>query len=103
MNRKRVFLTILSSVCLAATILAGPVPASAQRGGFGTSTSGGSGAIATGPTGFTGVFGGSSAGGSGGFATGSTNFQPPGLSTGGGSDGRSTRATNPARPQFGGG
>jgi hypothetical protein len=58
MNRKRVFLTILSSVCLAATMLAGPVPASAQKGGFGTSTSSGSGGIATGPTGFTGVFGG---------------------------------------------
>jgi hypothetical protein len=62
MNRKRVVFTILSSVCLAASLFAGTVPARAQRGGFGNSTSGGPGGTPTGPTGFTGVFGRSSAG-----------------------------------------
>jgi hypothetical protein len=104
MGQKRLILTILSSACLALSMLAGTAPASAAHiGGFGRSTSGGSGGIATGPTNFTGVFGRSSAGGSGGRATGSPDFQPLGSSAGAGSGGRPTEAINPIRPQFGGG
>src|SRR6476646_2440454 len=47
MNRKRLALTILSSVCLAASLLAETVPVSARN--FGFSTAGGSGSTPTGP------------------------------------------------------
>jgi hypothetical protein len=84
-------------------IVNGAVPASAQIGGFGTSTAGGSGGTPTGPTNFTGIYGQSTAGGSGGLATGPTNFSTSGfgLSTGAGSGGRATGPTNPVLPQFG--
>src|SRR6476659_9668810 len=102
-NRRLLMLrTIASSTAVFATLLA--MPASAQIGGFGTSTAGGSGGTPTGPTNFTGIYGQSSSGGSGGFATGPTNFSTSGfgLSTGAGSGGRATGPTNPALPQFGG-
>ena len=94
--------TIASSTAVFATLLA--MPASAQIGGFGTSTAGGSGGTPTGPTNFTGIYGQSSSGGSGGFSTGPTEFSTSGfgLGTGAGSGGRATGPTNPALPQFGG-
>jgi hypothetical protein len=94
--------TIASSTAVFATLLA--MPASAQIGGFGTSTAGGSGGTPTGPTNFTGIYGQSSSGGSGGFSTGPTEFSTSGfgLSTGAGSGGRASGPTNPALPQFGG-
>jgi hypothetical protein len=104
MARKRIVLVILTSACLAASMLAGTIPSNAQINGFGTSTSGGSGGAPTGPTNFTGIYGSSSAGGSGGVATGPTNFGTEGfgLSTAGGSGGRPTGPTEPILPQFGG-
>jgi hypothetical protein len=95
MNRKRVVLGILSSACLAASMLAGTYPASARSRGFGFSTGGGSGGIPTGPVNFNGIYGRSSAGGSSGLATGSTTYgaSGPGFSTAGGSGGRSTGPT----------
>jgi hypothetical protein len=107
MDRKRRVHTIISSAissaAIAATIFAGALPAQAQIGGFGTSSAGGSGGTATGPTNFTGIYGQSSSGGSGGFSTGPTNFSTSGfgLSTGAGSGARATGPTNPALPQFG--
>jgi hypothetical protein len=101
---KQKYLMIASSALLALSMLAGTLPASAAHiGGFGRSTAGGSGGLATGPTNFTGVFGRSSAGGSGGRAAGYTDFQLLGSSEGAGSGGRSTGSTDPVRPQFGGG
>jgi hypothetical protein len=90
MDRKRIVLAILTSACLATSMLVGTIPSNAQINGFGTSTSGGSGGAPTGPSNFTGIYGSSSAGGSGGLATGPTNFgtQGFGLSTAGGSGGR---------------
>ena len=104
MDRKRIVLAILTSACLAASMLVGTIPSNAQINGFGTSTSGGSGGAPTGPTNFTGIYGSSSAGGSGGLATGPTNFgtQGFGLSTAGGSGGRPTGPITPILPQFGG-
>jgi hypothetical protein len=104
MDRQRVALAILSSAWLATATLIGAAPASAQVGGFGTSTAGGSGGTPTGPSNFTGIYGQSSAGGSGGLATGSTNFGASGFgsSSAGGSAGRATGPTNPILPQFGG-
>jgi hypothetical protein len=95
MNTKRLVVTLLSFACLAGSMLAGTVPASARGGGFGFSTSGGSGGTRTGPTNFTGIYGRSSAGGSGGIQTGSTSFGASGFgfSSAGGSGGRSTGAT----------
>ena len=63
MDRKRIVLAILTSACLAASMLVGSIPSNAQINGFGTSTSGGSGGAPTGPTNFTGIYGSSSAGG----------------------------------------
>ena len=104
MQRKRLVLTTLSAVCLAASMLFGLHSANAQIGGFGTSTAGGSGGTPTGPTNFTGIYGSSSSAGSGGIATGSTNFGASGFgsSAAGGSGGRPTGPTNPILPQFGG-
>src|SRR6476660_9461963 len=104
MDRKRIVLAILTSACLAASMLVGSIPSNAQINGFGTSTSGGSGGAPTGPTDFTGIYGSSSAGGSGGVATGPTNFGTEGfgLSTGGGSGGGPTGPTEPILPHFGG-
>src|SRR6476659_3210430 len=102
-NRRLLMLrTIASSTAVFATLLA--MPASAQIGGFGTSTAGGSGGTPTGPTNFTGIYGQSSSGGSGGLSTGPTEFSTSGfgLGTGAGSGGRATGPTNPALPQFGG-
>ena len=42
MDRKRIVLAILTSACLAASMLVGSAPSNAQINGFGTSTSGGS-------------------------------------------------------------
>jgi hypothetical protein len=96
---------MLRTIASSATILASlsTIPASAQIGGFGTSTAGGSGGTPTGPTNFTGIYGQSSAGGSGGFATGPTEFSTSGfgLSMGASSGGRATGPTNTALPQFG--
>ena len=104
MKQKRRVVTIASSALLAFLMLADISPASAAHvGGFGRSTAGGSGGLATGPTNFTGVFGRSSAGGSGGRAADYTGFQLLGSSEGAGSGGRPTGSTDPVRPQFGGG
>ena len=43
MDRKRIVLAILTSACLATSMLVGTIPSNAQINGFGTSTSGGSG------------------------------------------------------------
>jgi hypothetical protein len=103
MDRKRRGLTVVASATVIGAIVTSAVPASAQIGGFGTSSAGGSGGTPTGPTNFTGIYGQSTAGGSGGLATGPTNFSTSGfgLSTGAGSGGRATGPTNPALPQFG--
>jgi len=74
MNAKCLVVTLLSLACLVGSMLAGTAPASARSGGFGFSTSGGSGGTRTGPTNFTGIYGKSSAAGSGGIRTGSTSF-----------------------------
>jgi hypothetical protein len=95
MNRKRIVLTILSSACLAASVLAGTVPVNAAN--FGFSTAGGSGGTPTGPTNFTGIYGRSSAGGSAGQATAPSNLGASGVfgfSAAGGSGGRLTGSTN---------
>jgi len=102
MNWKRRVLTVVTSAIMIGAIVSA-VPASAQIGGFGTSSAGGSGGTPTGPTNFTGIYGQSTAGGSGGLAAGPTNFSTSGfgLSTGAGPGGRATGPTNPALPQFG--
>ena len=104
MHGQRRIHTLIGSTAIFAAICTAAVPASAQIGGFGTSSAGGSGGTPTGPTNFTGIYGQSSSGGSGGFSTGPTNLSTSGfgLSTGAGSGGRATGPTNPALPQFGG-
>ena len=104
MNRNGRVVTIVASAAVVGMVFAGTLPVSAQIGGFGTSTAGGSGGTPTGPTNFTGIYGQSSSGGSGGLSTGPTNFSTSGfgLSTGAGSGARASGPTNPALPQFGG-
>ncbi|MBV8510809.1 MAG: hypothetical protein JOZ94_29085 [Xanthobacteraceae bacterium] len=104
MHGQRRIHTLIGSTAIFAAICTAAVPASAQIGGFGTSSAGGSGGTPTGPTNFTGIYGQSSSGGSGGFSTGPTNLSTSGfgLSTGAGSGGRATGPTNPALPQYGG-
>jgi hypothetical protein len=101
---RKIVLAILTVACCGASMLAGTIPSNAQINGFGTSTAGGSGGTATGPTDFTGIYGSSSAGGSGGVATVPTIFGTEGfgLSTAGGSGGSPTGPTEPILPHFGG-
>ena len=103
MDWKRCVFTIRATVAVLGIMVTGTMPVSAQIGGFGTSTAGGSGGTPTGPTNFTGIYGQSTAGGSGGLFTGPTNLSTSGfgLSTGAGAGGRATGPTNPALPQIG--